>query len=188
VHRLACDEDFEQFWKTTGNLSMVRQAERRCKNFVLKLDPEGGAEWVVRHWEQQWRTDRNVPSRDLHERLLTAAFLEGLGLHHTFLLCDKSAPAAGATVLVHGRCVVASVMFRLPEYDYYGTGTFLIASIFRWAAQSGYLELDIGGDHEYKKLWAPVGGFKYEFTVSPMRLYLPHVVATKAGAIFSRPR
>jgi hypothetical protein len=186
VHRIACNTEFEGFWKTTGNLDMVRRAARRCRDFALRINPPGGAEWIIRNWERQWRQESGTPARDLDDRLTAAATLEKVGSHFSLVLFDKAAPVAGATLMIHRRSAVAGVLYRESGYNYQGVGTHLIAEVCRWAARSGYAELDIGGDHDYKKLWAPVGGYKYEFTVSPMWLHVLHTMARRAMRVVPR--
>ena len=170
-YQLSCT-DFEVYWKQSGHLHTVRQAQRRCKNFVLKINPEGGAEWTIRNWEQKWRSDPKTPGPHLEDRVAAAKFLERLGRHHTLVLFDGDTPIAGNTHLVHKDCVVDQVKYRVPEYHHYGVGTYLVEAMFQWAARLGYREVDMGTGHTYKSRWAPTaGGYTYWLTVPPEGKY-----------------
>jgi GNAT superfamily N-acetyltransferase len=179
--RMICTTDFDDYWKRSGNLSMVRQAQRRCKNFVLRADPEGGAEWTIRRWEEKWRSDPKVPMPAVEDRVAAAKFLEKSGKQHTFVLFDGDRPIAGVTFLAHSDSAVGQVMYRDPEYDRCGVGTYTMEAFFRWALRSGYKEIDMGGGHGYKQLWAPSSGYIYEFTVSPAETLLKRMAKRLAA-------
>ena len=167
-YQIDCRADVTSYWKQSGQLNTVRQARRRCKNLILKIDPEGGAEWTIRNWEQKWRGDSKTQETSLEDRVAAAKFLERSGRHTTLMLYDADTPIAGNTHVVHKDCVVDQVKYRSPEHDYYGAGTYLVDAMFQWATRSGYGEVDMGTGHEYKKRWAPAtGDYTYWFSVSP---------------------
>jgi GNAT superfamily N-acetyltransferase len=165
--QISCTEDFEAYWRESGNLSFIRKAEKRCKNFTLKVNPEGGAEWAIRSSDRKWRDEAASPCSALADRIEGAKFLEDCGLHKTFVLYDGDKRIAGNTVLIDRDCVVGHTMYRSPEYDRHGVGTYLIKQIFEWARQSGFRAVDAGGGYAYKDLWAPAGGYTHTFTVVP---------------------
>ena len=167
-HEITCGPAFDEHWRQSGNYAMLRQAQKRCKDFDLRLNPAGGAEWTIRKWEETWRRDAEHVLTSLADRLLAAPVLERAGRQNAHVLYDGDKPVAGATHLVHGDTVVASVLYRDPAYNRQGVGTYVIEAMFRWAAQAGYRLVDIGGGHAYKKLWAPeTNDYTYEFVVAP---------------------
>ena len=171
-HQLDCTTDFDAYWKESGNLSFVRQAQRRCKSFLLRIDPEGGAEWTICNWERKWRSDPNTPLPAIEDRVAAAKFLERLGRHHTMVLFDGERRIAGTTVLIHNGCVVCQLIFRVPEYNYHGVGTHITEAVFQWAKRSGYRKIDLGTGTAYKGRWAPATGeYTYWFTVPPSGMY-----------------
>lgn len=170
-HELSCATDFDTYWKQSGHLHTVQQAQRRCKDFVLKIDPEDGAEWTIRNCEQKWRSDPEIPEPRLEDRIAAAKFLEQSGRHHTHVLFDGDTAIAGLTHLAHRDCVVAHMTYRRPEYESKKVGTFIYEAVFQWAARSGYRTVDIGGGFKYKNRWAPPNGYIYEFTVAPAERY-----------------
>jgi hypothetical protein len=170
-HQMDCRTDFDAYWKQSGHLHTVRQAQRKCKDFTLKLNPVGGAEWTIRNWEEKWRSDPKVSQPGLEDRIAVAKFLEQSGRHNTHVLFDGENPIVGITHVVHRDCVVAQVTYRHPDYDAYKAGTHTYEAVFRWAAQSGYATIDIGGGFSYKDRWAPAAGsseFTSEFTIEPV--------------------
>lgn len=174
-HQMDCRTNFDAYWKQSGHLHTVRQAQRRCKNFTLKINPEGGAEWTIRVWEQKWRTDPQSPQPGLEDRVAIAKFLESSGRHNTHVLYDGETPIVGLTHVIHKDCVVAQVIYRHPDYDAFKAGTYTYEAVFRWAAQSGYATIDIGGGFTYKDRWAPPAGsaeFTSEFTIEPIETNL----------------
>jgi hypothetical protein len=171
-HQIDCTKDFDAYWKQVGHLNTVRQARRRCKDFLLKVDPEGGAEWTIRNCEQKWRSDPRTPEPRLEDRVAAAKFLEQLGRHHTLVLFDGDLKIAGATCLIHKGSVVYHNPYRAPEYDHHGVGTHILESLFRWSARSGYRDIDMGTGFKYKERWAPASGeYTYWLTVSPPKKY-----------------
>ncbi len=185
THRI-CPKDADAYWKESGNQPFLRHARKRCQKFTLRINPEGGAEWVIRHWEERWRKDQAAPARDLEDRVAVATFLERIGLHHTLVLFDGETRIAGTTQLVHDDVLVAQVNHRVLDYERYGLGTFMLESVFRWAAETGFREFDIGGGHEYKKLWAPFAGSRCEFTLSPRWLHRAQELAAYLRKIRNR--
>jgi Acetyltransferase (GNAT) domain len=164
---ISCTDDFDEYWKKSGNLSFVRQARKRCKDLAVRLNPEGGAEWIIRGADQKWREKSGIPSPAIEDRVAAANFLERIGLYKSFVLYDAETPVAGAAWLVHHNCAVGQTTYRRPEYDRYGAGTYTVEAGFRWARQSGLQEVDMGGGYAYKCLWAPAGGYTHKFTVVP---------------------
>ncbi|GIK40331.1 MAG: hypothetical protein BroJett011_41640 [Chloroflexota bacterium] len=73
--------------------------------------------------------------------------------------------------MVHHNDLVAGVIYRKPEYDWYGVGVRLIDLVFSFAAEKGFETLDIGGGHDYKKYWAPQAGERWQFNICPECLY-----------------
>jgi CelD/BcsL family acetyltransferase involved in cellulose biosynthesis len=72
---------------------------------------------------------------------------------------------------VHHNDLVAGVIYREPEYDWYGVGVRLIDLVFSFAAEKGFETMDLGGGHDYKQKWAPQEGERWQFNVCPEYLY-----------------
>src|SRR5690606_30146584 len=107
----------------------------------------------------------------LSDRLLIAHYLESLGMHYTISMLDQGEFIGGATVIVHGRDLVAGVNYRRPDYDWHGVGDRLLDLVFSWAAESNYRTFDLGGGQEYKTKWAPQEGERWTVNICPGRIY-----------------
>jgi len=157
-----CSDDFEAYWRQRSTMKDVRHARNRCRDFEFRVDAPGMREWTVRNWASKWHADP-----DINQRLRVSDYLERHDRMHTLSLHSRGEPSAGAILLVHRNDAVAYVNYRDPQYDSFGLMTYLIDRSFQWARQMGYNSMDIGGDHDYKRGWAPEHGRKWRFTVRP---------------------
>lgn len=169
THGMPLDENYEKFWRTTSHYRNLRSYNNRCKEFVFKINPAGGCERTIRSWEEKWRPNGMKEMPDLTERILIADYLQRKGLYYSTFLYDRDDPIAGATVLIHGKDVVAQCNYRKPEYNWHGVMSHLIHMQFMWAKDMGYEKFDIGGSFEYKDKWAPENGYKWEFEIRQRR-------------------
>jgi GNAT acetyltransferase-like protein len=169
THRLDMSSDFEAHWRRTRALRTVRQLRKRCAGFRVEANAPGAAEWITRNWERRWRGEEASELPVLCDRLLVAEHLERLGRHHSLTLHDGDTLIGGLTTLVGGRGLFGLLSYRSPDYDRYGVGDRLFDVLFHWGADQGYEFVDIGGaDYgEYKRRWAPEGGWKASFRVVP---------------------
>jgi GNAT superfamily N-acetyltransferase len=186
THRMDCAADPEIYWKESGNLKFLRHARHKCKKFEIQVNPSKGYEWVIRKWALKWRAESCIIDSELEDRIAVAKHLESIGKYYTFIVYDGNQQVAGATLVRHRSSLVAGVNYRSPEYNSYGVGSYLYEHIFKWAAKYGYRDLDIGGGMAYKRLWAPVAGAKYEFTVSPVWAHRRQVIFKKMWRSFNR--
>jgi hypothetical protein len=171
VHRMRCSDDFERYWRETKHFKTVQHKRNRCRDFTLAINSPGSVEWVIENWEAKWRNNPAIMDPSLPDRVAAAKYLENQGLHYTLLLLDQDTPIGGATQTVHGNDLVAGVIYREPEYDWYGVGIRLIDLVFSFAAEKGFDWIDIGGGHDYKNKWAPQEGARWQFNICPEYLY-----------------
>lgn len=171
THRLRLTDDIEQFWRNSGKMKDIRLARNRCQSLNFTVDAPGAAEWIIRKWAEKWSHGGTALMEEVDDRVVAANFLAAHGLHHALLLCDGDKPVAGATLTIHGKNVVAGVIYRDPEYDRLNVNTRLIDWSFQWALEAGYATYDIGGGHEYKHQWAPCEGERWQLRICPPLLF-----------------
>jgi hypothetical protein len=172
THRVSCSEDFEGYWRETGQFKNVRKYRNRCKTFDFRVNMGGMRNWTIGNWDAKWHPQAAPETSDLGDRLLVSQFLERRGNYYTLSLHDGDKPVVGATVLVHLNDVVAQYNYRNPDYDWHGGMGRLIDLLFYWAKDMGFRKIDIGGSFDYKDKWAPEEGRKWEFTVCPRGILL----------------
>jgi len=172
TYRMRCSDDFEEYWRETGHFKTIRRIRNRCAELKLVVNTPGSAEWTIRNCEEKWREKDSPSDPGLADKILAANFMENQKQYYTFVLMDGETMAGGATMLVHQKDLVAGVMYREPEYHKQGVGDRLIDICFSFAKENGFEFVDIGGGHEYKKQWAPLGGERWWFNICPEPLYL----------------
>ena len=156
--------DFEQYWRSMGRLKDIKQARKRCNQFQLAVDPEGGAGWTIRNAGVKWR----IPGDIAEDQVAAAEWLETRSRHHTLLLCDGDRPLAGMSCHVDGGDLVGHTTFRDPNANWFCAGVFLMDRLTVWAAQHGFARLDLGGGFDYKARWAPESGKNFTLQVTPL--------------------
>jgi hypothetical protein len=174
---MLCSEDFEQYWKSTGQLKDIRKYRKRCEGFELKVNSPGGSEWIIRHWEAKWRPQGFDEMPDLAERLLCMQYLQERNLYYSLLLYDGDEAAAGGTLMIHRGCVVAHCSYRNPKYDWHGSMTHLNELIFAWSKEMEFIGVDLGGSFDYKNGWAPENGMKWTYDICPNNVVLEEKLA-----------
>lgn len=178
TYSLPLTGDYEEYWRETGLLKKsVRPARKRCSGFTLTVDSPDAVEWVTKSWAEKWADETNTLLQEVSDRIVAAKYLEAQGRHHSFLLLDNGKPIAGATVFVHDNDLVASCIYRCPEYDHNNVGTRIIDLIVEWGAERGFRGMNFGGGYGYKGRWAPPEGKRWKFQVYPPYLmYAKHVL------------
>ncbi len=162
TYGLACSDGYETYWKSSGHLSTVKRARRRCRDFRLEVNTPGASVWINQQWAQRW----SVSPAELRARILAAQQMEERGQHFSLLLIDGQRWIAGHTFLVHRDDLVWLISCRDPAYDACGAGTRLMDLAFSWARDQGFRSIDLGGAHDSsKRRWAPASGTKWEFLV-----------------------
>jgi hypothetical protein len=159
--------DLEAMWRELGLWRAIRQGRSRAKGFEFQVNAPGSAEWVIRKWNRHWGGNRTEESGDLRNRLLVARELEKCGEHFTCTLREGDRILAGNTVVKHGDAIVGQTVYRDEEYEWHAVGVRLLELTFFWAKENGIAHFDIGGGHDYKKRWAPVGGEWHSFEHLP---------------------
>ena len=170
TYGLKCSNSFEDYWKSSGHLKRIRNVRRKTNHFRFEINPPGGSEWIIKNWEKTWRPKELKRMRDLEDRLIAAKYLERIGLHSSLLLSDRGQWVSGNTFIIHKNDPVWQLTYRDRNYDSYGVGTRILDLSFQWASNERFNKIDLGGDHDYKKLWAPEDGLKYMFRVCPSYL------------------
>jgi hypothetical protein len=192
VHRMRCSEDFERYWRETGQYKAVRNSRNRCRTFSLTVNSPGSAAWVIANWDRKWSDNPARGSLSLSDRIVAAEYLEKLKRHFSFMLLDGDTPVGGCTVTAHRNDLVAGVIHREPSYGSHGVGVRLIDLTFSFAADAGYQTMDIGGGHDYKKKWAPQSGRHWQLHICPQRVYLAERLVGRVSrvlqAVVSRAR
>ncbi len=171
VYRMPCTADFERYWRKTRYFKTIQHSRHRCEGFTWSVNAPGAATWVIQNWDSKWHEHGATADLSLADRLLAATYLERRGQHYTHVLLDGETPIAGATSLVHGRDLVAGVIYRHPDYDRFGVGVRIIDLVFAFAAENGFERMDIGGGYDYKQKWAPQEGERWQFDLCPSFLY-----------------
>jgi GNAT acetyltransferase-like protein len=187
TRRVDLTADFEAYWRKTGLHKTVRLVRNRSAALRLEVDVPGTGEWVIRCWERRWRQEAAPELPSLHDRLVVAEHLEMLGRHHTFTLHGDDGPVGGLTALVCEGGLVAHHSFRRREYDRLGVGDRLFDILFHWGSEQGYEFVDIGGTDygDYKRRWAPEGGWKASFRIAPRPTFARRVART-TGRLLQR--
>lgn len=186
--RMPGHEDFERFWRDNGYFKTIRRVRNRCKDFNLKINESGSAAWTIKKWEEKWRSQPSQVDPSLPDRILAANYLEAHGRHYTLSLFDGDILIGGATMTVHGRDLVAGVLYNDPQYRKHGIGDRLIDLSFSFVLEKGFEAFDIGGGHEYKKHWAPQSGQRWWFHICPEPVYRLRGVVKWGKALLGRGR
>jgi len=163
--------DYEKYWREYSHLNTVKRDRGHCKDFEVRISGEGMTEWVIRSWERKWRETPTAPRADLQDKISIAEHLERQAKNFTFTLHDSGRPMGGHTFLVHEKFLVWQYTYRDPQYDKLGVGTYLMDVAIKWAIESGFTGIDLGGDHaEHKKRWGPIVGHKTSMHICPRYL------------------
>jgi len=177
AYRMPATADFEAFWHETGMWGMVKRGRESTKRFDIRVDEgPGAAEWTLRQWAQRWKSEE---TRTLPQLLVAADHLQRRGLYHTFRMFDGERPIAGYNF----QAVGGRLVFQTTWYDeHYATrkvGARLFEYAFFWARDNGFDEIDIGGGHDYKALWAPPRGELWAYNLCPW----PRVALKRARSL-----
>jgi CelD/BcsL family acetyltransferase involved in cellulose biosynthesis len=121
---------------------------------------------VLRKWHERWQGED-----DLTDRIIAARHLEACGRHFTALLQHGDRPVAGASTILDGDVLTASVSYRDLSFGRKPTGTRTIDALFELAAERGFAAFDLGGGQEYKQRWAPACGTRSSFVIAPDPVY-----------------
>jgi GNAT superfamily N-acetyltransferase len=171
TYRIHLSADYEQYWRQNGNFKNIRNVRNRCRDFTLAINSTGAAEWVIKNWDSKWRSNQVNNNPTLSDRILAVNYLENLGKHYTLLLLDQDKPIGGTTNTVHCHDLVAGVLYRNPEYDRQGVGTYLLDLVVSFAAEKGFATMDLGGGHNYKQKWAPPEGMRWQLNICPEHIF-----------------
>ncbi len=173
--------DFEEYWRSSGLLKNVKRARKRCERLHFHVNEPGSSEWVIRGSEEHWNS---AGSTQLACRLEVARFLAAQGKYLSVTLKDGDRCIAGCTTIIHGRYVVANIMFRDrdPAYEKDGVGNYLMDVLFHQVRQ---LErgIDLGGSHAYKHRWAPQMGEKANIDISPRLAFIGDRIASRVSRL-----
>ena len=171
TYRMSLSDDFEQYWRENGFFKTIRRIRNRCRDYTLKVNPPGSAEWIIRNWETRWRKNPSVMDPGVPDRIFAAKYLEGFNLYYSLMLFDGETPIGGATMTVQDNQLIAGVLCRDRKYHHDGIGDRLIDLSFSFGAERGFDCFDIGGGHNYKKHWARQEGEHWLFNMCPSPLY-----------------
>ena len=139
----------------------IRKAREKCSAFPVGINEPGAARWVTAAWARKW----GIASGELSDRILAAEYLQSIGRLVSTTLSDNGRWIGGTTNLIHDNELVAQVIFRDPDYDRYGIGTYLIYLAFEFAKKSGLSGFDMGGGLDYKGKYSPEKGQRCEVTI-----------------------
>lgn len=188
VYRISLKENFEQYWRDNGFFKTIRRVRNRCRDLTLAINAPGTAEWTVRNWEAKWRENPAIVDTSLPARLVTAEYLSQRGKYYTLSLSDGDKLAAGASIMVHGKDLVAGVFYRDPDYHHHGVGDRLIDLSFAFGVENGFETIDLGGGHDYKKHWAKPDGERWFFNACPELLYRAKQVTNWMRDVRNQPK
>jgi hypothetical protein len=176
LHLIRFSNDYEQYWRESSLFKNIRKMRTRCKDFTLTVDSPGSAEWIITNAAEKWRhtperTSRVLPDWAISDWIVVANYWGERKKHHALLLLDQGTPVGGATLLAHHNDAVGGLIYRRPEYEWYGIGVRLLDLCISFAAESGFDTLDFGGDADYKMRWAPQEGELLRFNLCPEYLF-----------------
>jgi hypothetical protein len=118
VHIIRLKDDYEQYWRATGQLKHIRKVRNRCKNFEYVINSPDSAEWIIRNAAEKWRKDPAGSNRVLDDWvvsdwILAAKYWENKGRHYTILLLDHGIPIGGVTLMVDNNDAVGGLIYLL---------------------------------------------------------------------------
>ncbi|UCI29358.1 GNAT family N-acetyltransferase [Mesorhizobium sp. B4-1-4] len=154
-------DDFEAYWRKTGELYSIRAARRKCGGFSVGLNQPGAAELIIEEWGEAWGVDRD----EIADRVAAAEYMENDGRLVSILLMDEDRKVGGITCIIHDDELVHGVPFRNHHYDKFGVGKYIFYLVFEVARKLNLKAVDLGGGHAYKRRFAPTKGSKYEMRV-----------------------
>jgi hypothetical protein len=164
-YRMPATADFEAFWHETGMWGMIKRGRQSTRRFGIRVD-EGppAAEWTLRQWARRWQSQE---TRTLPQLLIAAEHLQRRGLYHTFRMFDGDEPIGGYNFQAVGPRLVFQTTWYDERYATRKVGARLFEYAFFWARDNGFDEIDIGGGHDYKALWAPPRGELWAYNLCP---------------------
>ena len=166
-YRMALSEDFERYWRTSGNMKSVRSARNRTKGLSFHVDSPGATTWTIREWARRWQDHPSHETYCVEDLLVGTAYYSSIGQLRTFSLHDGSSIAAAATHYVRENELLFVCTTYDNRYKHLSVGSSLLDLTFRWAASAGYAAINLGAGHEYKASWAPEAGRWWSFSVAP---------------------
>lgn len=175
TYGMSCSEDYEAYWKQTGQLRAVKKARDRCRNFTVSVNAPGASTWVLQQSGRHRLPNDRAESAHLANRMLTARYLETLGKSFTIAIQDGEKLVAAEACIVHRQELVLWNTFRHQDYDSHGLGNRLMDFAYHWARDNGLARIDIGGGFlDYKRRWAPRASAKTRLLISPFIHYVEY--------------
>lgn len=175
TYEIDCSGSSEEYWHKSHHLRPIKRARKRCEGLEVRINAEHMTEWVTSKWERKWRDVPEVQRPDLKDKILIADYLQRQGKYFTFTLHDNGKPTAGHTFLLHEKSLVWQYTYRDPEYDEFGPGTYLMDTATKWASESGFKAINLGGGHaEHKNKWGPARGTRTSVYMCPRYLVAVH--------------
>jgi hypothetical protein len=184
VYRVSTRIDLDAFWREHHNTRRLRKAANRCSRLgevSMEVDAPGAATWTIDRWEERWSGhdwSETVAAEDIRA---AAAYLQPLGRYHSFRLLIDGRPAAGINASVRGAMLVIANSGRDRAFDRVSAGVHLDEHIFRWATESPYNCVDLGGGFDFKALWSDATGVRARFSIAPA-----HLTAARYGLVMAR--
>ena len=171
TYEIDCSGGCEEIWRKSNHIRLIKRARKRCEGFEIRINAEHMIEWVISSWERKWRKIHEAQRQDLEDKICIAKYLERCGKQFTFTLHDNENPIAGHTFLVHEKSLVWQYTYRNHDYDEFSAGTYLMYYATKWAIESGFKAIDLGGDYpEHKKKWGSIKGSKTSIHICPKYL------------------
>ncbi|HWO93738.1 MAG TPA: GNAT family N-acetyltransferase [Dehalococcoidia bacterium] len=171
TYKVDCQADYEEHWRETGHIRVVRSARERTQGYRLEIDAPGAAEWTIRNWAAKWAARGSDTLSRAEDQIVAASYLQPRGQLHTFRLFDDDEPVAGATLVVAGAELIGMSIYSSDAYRKQAVGTRLMDAIFAWAREAGYRKVELGTGDGYKAGIAPADGCRWTLNFCPGPAY-----------------
>lgn len=120
-------DDFEAYWRKTGELYPIRGVRRKCAGFSVRLNQPGSAKLIIEEWGKTWGVDGG----EIADRVAAAEYMEKTGRLVSILLTDRDKKVGGITCIIHNDKLVHGVPFRNNEYKKLGVGKYIFYLLSR---------------------------------------------------------
>jgi hypothetical protein len=176
LHVIQYSNNYESYWRDTGNYKNIKQCRNRCKEFEVTINSPGSVEWTIRNAANKWRNNPEATTYIIEDWavsdwIVAAKYLERREKHYTLLLLDHGTPIGGSTIIAHGKNAIGGLIYRDSEYNWYGIGARLLDLCISFAAEAGFETFDLGGMADYKRRWAPLVRELLRFNLCPEPLF-----------------
>lgn len=183
VYRLDLTDDFEGFWRSTGQWRAIQRARRQSQHLRVRVGDPADLGWILERWARRWRSDPHQLVNATDDRRRVWPHLARAGRMFTVTLLDGDDPVAGRLAIEYRGGLVDQILVRAEHHPVRSLGTRMDDVGYEIAAQLGYAFIDLGGYYEYKRKWAPSGGVRYAVEFQPPLRQLARAVLKRVRRV-----